>query len=117
MTHWVVAGTPLDMSQYCRLFSSARIPQRGADHIHTASADTSRHMVVLSRGQFYSLDVLKTDSTIGVTEAGAMYHGRGRNGGWLGGCGLTAYTCWWFVRSLVVECTQLKAQVVDRCAC
>ncbi|RSH90094.1 hypothetical protein EHS25_001427 [Saitozyma podzolica] len=51
-----VRGTPLDMSQYERLFATCRVP---TDHgcrmeIHT----DSRHIVVLRRGQFYWFDCL-----------------------------------------------------------
>ncbi|ORX36165.1 acyltransferase ChoActase/COT/CPT [Kockovaella imperatae] len=51
-----VRGTPLDMSQYERLFGACRVPtDRGCRmEVH----DDSRHIVVIRRGQFYWFDCL-----------------------------------------------------------
>ncbi|WVR04283.1 hypothetical protein IAU60_001283 [Kwoniella sp. DSM 27419] len=51
-----VRGTPLDMSQYGRLFATCRVPtDRGCRmEVH----EQSRHIVVLRRGQFYWFDCL-----------------------------------------------------------
>ena len=45
-----VRGLPLDMDQYKRLFSTARIPTDHGCKMETAS--DSRHVLVLRRGQF-----------------------------------------------------------------
>ncbi|KAK2750350.1 hypothetical protein FQN57_003830 [Myotisia sp. PD_48] len=51
-----VRGKPLCMFQYSRLFGTARVP---TDNGCVVSQDsTSKHMVVLCRGQFYWFDVL-----------------------------------------------------------
>nr|XP_018265940.1 carnitine O-acetyltransferase [Kwoniella dejecticola CBS 10117]OBR88098.1 carnitine O-acetyltransferase [Kwoniella dejecticola CBS 10117] len=51
-----VRGTPLDMSQYGRLFGACRVPtDRGCRmEVH----EESKHIVVLRRGQFYWFDCL-----------------------------------------------------------
>ncbi|OCF59267.1 carnitine O-acetyltransferase [Kwoniella mangroviensis CBS 10435] len=51
-----VRGTPLDMSQYGRLFATCRVPtDRGCRmEVH----EQSKHIVVLRRGQFYWFDCL-----------------------------------------------------------
>ncbi|WRT65193.1 uncharacterized protein IL334_002136 [Kwoniella shivajii] len=51
-----IRGTPLDMSQYGRLFATCRVPtDRGCRmEVH----DDSKHIVVLRRGQFYWFDCL-----------------------------------------------------------
>jgi len=48
-------GTPLDMSQYQKLFGTARIPTRTGCRMQIDTE--SRHIVVLCRGQFYWFDV------------------------------------------------------------
>ncbi|KAI0028481.1 carnitine acetyl transferase [Vararia minispora EC-137] len=59
-------GIPLDMSQYRRLFGTARIPtDRGCV---MASAEESRHVVVLRNGQFYWFDVLDEENRPLLTE-------------------------------------------------
>ncbi|KAL7421318.1 carnitine O-acetyltransferase yat1 [Cryptotrichosporon argae] len=50
-----VRGTPLDMSQYQRLFATCRVP---TDRGCRMEVHDSRHIVVLRRGQFYWFDVL-----------------------------------------------------------
>ncbi|CDK27648.1 unnamed protein product [Kuraishia capsulata CBS 1993] len=59
-------GAPLDMDQYPKLFGSARIPSRTGCVLQTDSF--SRHIVVLSRSQFYWFDVLDGDDDLIMTE-------------------------------------------------
>ncbi|XP_065216088.1 carnitine O-palmitoyltransferase 2, mitochondrial-like [Planococcus citri] len=47
---------PLDMVQYSHLFGSTRIPEPGKDRLF--HRDHRKHIVVLRRGHFYSVDVL-----------------------------------------------------------
>ncbi|XP_052865340.1 carnitine O-palmitoyltransferase 2, mitochondrial [Anopheles cruzii] len=47
---------PLDMSQYQGLFGGTRIPEQGKDRIYRN--ETSRHVLVLRRGNMYAVDVL-----------------------------------------------------------
>ncbi|TFK62476.1 acyltransferase ChoActase/COT/CPT [Pluteus cervinus] len=61
-----VRGTPLDMSQYLRLFGTARIPTKRGCKME-AHPD-SRHVVVLRRGQFYWFDVLDNEHKLLLTE-------------------------------------------------
>ncbi|KAI0253487.1 acyltransferase ChoActase/COT/CPT [Lactifluus subvellereus] len=61
-----VRGIPLDMDQYRRLFSTARIPTDHGCKMETASE--SRHIVVLRRGQFYWFDVLDEHNLPLLTE-------------------------------------------------
>lgn len=59
-------GQPLDMYQYSRLFATARIPTDNGCRI---SVDTdSKHIVVLSHGQFYWFDVLDANADLIMTE-------------------------------------------------
>ncbi|GAA6023450.1 hypothetical protein JCM10207_004418 [Rhodosporidiobolus poonsookiae] len=59
-------GTPLDMSQYCRLFGTARIPTKTGC---TMQVDPeARHVVVMARGQFYWFDVLDSKHRPILTE-------------------------------------------------
>ena len=53
---------PLDMSQYGNLFHSTREPRKGQDVIVKHSP--SRHVVVLRRGRFYSMPILKENGEI-----------------------------------------------------
>lgn len=50
---------PLDMSQYGRLFQSTRIPGAKIDTLQ--SYPDSRHVVVMRRGHFWTLPVLRAD--------------------------------------------------------
>jgi len=61
-----IRGQPLDMYQYSRLFGTARIPTQGSCHI--GHHPHSRHIVVLSRGQFYWFDVMDDDNDLIMTE-------------------------------------------------
>uniref|UniRef100_A0A182JI10 Choline/carnitine acyltransferase domain-containing protein n=1 Tax=Anopheles atroparvus TaxID=41427 RepID=A0A182JI10_ANOAO len=47
---------PLDMSQYQGLFGGTRIPELGKDRIYRS--DSSRHVLVLRKGNMYAVDVL-----------------------------------------------------------
>ncbi|CAM9219349.1 unnamed protein product [Chrysoparadoxa australica] len=62
----VFRGTPLDMSQYRRLFGAARIPSDGSDQM--VIAEDSRHIVVLCRNRFYYFNVLDLDGSVGLSE-------------------------------------------------
>eukprot|EP01116_Phalansterium_solitarium_P000730 TRINITY_DN10583_c0_g1_i1.p2 TRINITY_DN10583_c0_g1~~TRINITY_DN10583_c0_g1_i1.p2 ORF type:complete len:644 (-),score=241.54 TRINITY_DN10583_c0_g1_i1:254-2128(-) len=57
---------PMDMSQYTRLFGSARIPAPNRDYVVTTY--DSRHIVVISHDQYYALDVIKENGDF-VSEA------------------------------------------------
>ncbi|TNY21438.1 Choline/Carnitine o-acyltransferase-domain-containing protein [Rhodotorula diobovata] len=59
-------GTPLDMSQYQKLFGTARIPTRTGCRMQIDTE--SRHIVVLCRGQFYWFDVLDSKHRPALTE-------------------------------------------------
>ncbi|GAA5897769.1 hypothetical protein JCM8208_000256 [Rhodotorula glutinis] len=61
-----VRGTPLDMSQYQKLFGTARIPTRTGCELRIDSE--SRHIVVLCRGQFYWFEVLDSKHRPALTE-------------------------------------------------
>ncbi|UZJ56481.1 hypothetical protein CBS101457_005801 [Exobasidium rhododendri] len=61
-----VRGTPLDMFQYTRLFGTARIPT--PDGCRMESATSSKHVVVMRRGQMYWFDVLDDKHRILLTE-------------------------------------------------
>ncbi|KAH8302854.1 hypothetical protein KR044_011331 [Drosophila immigrans] len=53
---------PLDMSQYSRLFGTSRIPRLGKDEL-VLSPD-SKHIVVMRRGNMYSMNVLDSSGYI-----------------------------------------------------
>ncbi|XP_034944753.1 carnitine O-palmitoyltransferase 2, mitochondrial [Chelonus insularis] len=53
---------PLDMSQYLSLFGTTRVPALGKDII--THEKSSRHIVVMRKGHFYSMDLLNTDGQI-----------------------------------------------------
>ncbi|RIA92750.1 acyltransferase ChoActase/COT/CPT [Glomus cerebriforme] len=59
-------GTPLCMSQFDRLFGTARLPSGNGCRMNTDH--DSRHIVVLCRGQFYWFDVLKEYNEVGINE-------------------------------------------------
>ncbi|KAG9520943.1 acyltransferase ChoActase/COT/CPT, partial [Aureobasidium melanogenum] len=59
-------GQPLDMYQYSRLFGTARIPTEHGCQI--GQDPTSKHIVVLVRGQFYWFDVLDDNNDLIMTE-------------------------------------------------
>ena len=59
-------GTPLCMHQYRKMFGAARIPQRRRDEV--IIDDASRHVAVLTKGRFYSFDVLQEDGSLGLTK-------------------------------------------------
>ena len=54
------------MYQYSRLFGTVRVPTENGCHI--GQDDTSRHIVVLCRGQFYWFDVMDESNEIIMTE-------------------------------------------------
>ena len=53
---------PLDMNQYKGLFGATRIPQRDKDVIYRN--ETTRHVVVLKDGNFYTIEVLDANGDI-----------------------------------------------------
>ncbi|SCV67108.1 BQ2448_5754 [Microbotryum intermedium] len=59
-------GTPLDMSQYAKLFGTARIPTKTGCKMQVDPE--SRHIVVMARGQFYWFDVLDSKNRPCLTE-------------------------------------------------
>ncbi|KAL1955779.1 hypothetical protein VTO42DRAFT_8099 [Malbranchea cinnamomea] len=61
-----VRGKPLCMFQYSRLFGTARIPTENGCVIGQDSS--SKHIVVLCRGQFYWFDVLDNNNDIIMSE-------------------------------------------------
>ncbi|BFZ55598.1 carnitine O-acetyltransferase yat1 [Savitreella phatthalungensis] len=62
----MIRGAPLDMSQYRRLFGTARIPTAHGCEMRTD--DKASHIVVLCRSQFYWFDVLDSNSDIIISE-------------------------------------------------
>ncbi|QIX01499.1 hypothetical protein AMS68_007016 [Peltaster fructicola] len=61
-----IRGTPLCMYQFSRLFGTSRIPTESGCHI--GQDPTSRHLVVMCRGQFYWFDVLDDNNDLIMTE-------------------------------------------------
>lgn len=59
-------GQPLCMYQYSRLFGTARIPTENGCQI--GQDPNSKHIVVLSKGQFYWFDVLDDNDDLIMTE-------------------------------------------------
>ena len=53
---------PLDMSQFKNLFSSTRIPCQRKDKLKIYNG--SKHIVVLYKGNFYSLSVLDSNGDV-----------------------------------------------------
>ncbi|XP_053969087.1 carnitine O-palmitoyltransferase 2, mitochondrial isoform X2 [Anastrepha ludens] len=53
---------PLDMNQYSRLFGVSRIPGKGKDWL--VQDERSKHILVMRRGNMYSVDVLNKDGNI-----------------------------------------------------
>ncbi|XP_017137735.1 carnitine O-palmitoyltransferase 2, mitochondrial [Drosophila miranda] len=53
---------PLDMSQYSRLFGTARIPRLGRDEL--VQAPDSKHVLVMRRGHMYAVNVLDSSGYI-----------------------------------------------------
>lgn len=62
----MLRSQPLDMYQYSRLFGTARIPTENGCQI--GQDPTSKHLVVLARGQFYWFDVLDDNNDLIMTE-------------------------------------------------
>jgi carnitine O-acetyltransferase len=62
----VFRGTPLCMSQFGRLFSTARVPTR--DGCYIAPAEASRHIVVMAQSQFYHFEVFDDQGSIILNE-------------------------------------------------
>nr|POE53388.1 putative mitochondrial carnitine o-acetyltransferase [Quercus suber] len=62
----MLRGQPLCMYQYSRMFGTARIPTDNGCHI--GQDPTSKHIVVLCRGQFYWFDVMDENHDLIMTE-------------------------------------------------
>lgn len=62
----VFRGTPLDMSQFERLFATARLPTDHGCRITTDSQ--SRHIVVAAHSQFYHFEVFDDDGNVALSE-------------------------------------------------
>ncbi|GAA5863841.1 hypothetical protein JCM8547_006081 [Rhodosporidiobolus lusitaniae] len=59
-------GIPLDMSQYLKLFGTARIPTKTGCQMQVDPG--ARHVAVVCRGQFYWFDVLDSQHRPALTE-------------------------------------------------
>lgn len=59
-------GKPLDMDQYPKLFGSARIPSTTGCQLQTDLQ--SRHIVIISKSQFYWFEVLDQNNDLILTE-------------------------------------------------
>lgn len=68
----MVRGTPLDMFQYTRLFGSSRVPTE--DGCRMESSPSSRHVVVMRRGQFYWFDVMDQEHRPLLTERALLHN-------------------------------------------
>lgn len=62
----VFRGTPLCMSQFTRLFATARVPTESGCFI--SPAEDARHIVVMARSQFYHFEVFNIDGSMALTE-------------------------------------------------
>lgn len=62
----VFRGTPLCMSQFGRLFSTARVPTQ--DGCYIAPADEARHIVIMAQSQFYHFDVFDAQGHVILNE-------------------------------------------------
>ncbi|KAI9480352.1 MAG: acyltransferase ChoActase/COT/CPT [Benjaminiella poitrasii] len=62
----VFRGTPLCMSQFSRLFATARVPTREGCFI--SPADDARHIVIMAQSQFYHFEVFDEQGQIALTE-------------------------------------------------
>jgi carnitine O-acetyltransferase len=50
--------TPLDMSQYPKLFSATRIPGYSRDTFHHVPQKNARHVLVMAQGHYFTVDIL-----------------------------------------------------------
>ncbi|RUS14143.1 acyltransferase ChoActase/COT/CPT [Endogone sp. FLAS-F59071] len=62
----VFRGIPLDMSQFERLFATARLPTDHGCQINTDAQ--SRHIVVAAHSQFYHFEVFDDDGNVALSE-------------------------------------------------
>lgn len=62
----VFRGTPLCMSQFSRLFATARVPTENGCYI--ATEEEARHIVVMAQSQFYHFEVFDTEGKIILSE-------------------------------------------------
>uniref|UniRef100_A0A1I8QD12 Choline/carnitine acyltransferase domain-containing protein n=1 Tax=Stomoxys calcitrans TaxID=35570 RepID=A0A1I8QD12_STOCA len=59
---YVFKAFPLDMVQYERLFGTSRIPEIDKDYL--VQSPTSKHIMIMRRGNIYAVDVLDTNGNI-----------------------------------------------------
>ncbi len=59
----MLAGQPLCMHQYTRMFNSCRVPGETADEV-VVTAEPIRHIVVLHNSAVYAFDVLDAAGNI-----------------------------------------------------
>jgi hypothetical protein len=59
-----LAGNPLCMNQYSRMFNTCRVPHEGMDELYRFEHSRSKHVVVLRNNAIYALDVLDRDGAI-----------------------------------------------------
>lgn len=64
----VIRGTPLCMSQFNRLFATARVPTDNGCYIAPNKDGMSRHIVVMSHSQFYHFQVFDESGQVVITE-------------------------------------------------
>jgi carnitine O-acetyltransferase len=65
--------TPLDMSQYPKLFSSTRIPGYSRDTFRQLPEKNARHVLVISRGHYFLVNILNdAGSPLSVNEIAAQ---------------------------------------------
>ncbi|ORE07198.1 acyltransferase ChoActase/COT/CPT [Rhizopus microsporus var. microsporus] len=62
----VFRGTPLCMSQFSRLFATARVPTENGCYI--ATEEDARHIVVMAQSQFYHFEVFDAEGKIILSE-------------------------------------------------
>ncbi|XP_031846888.2 carnitine palmitoyltransferase 2 isoform X1 [Nomia melanderi] len=66
LTWWIACvlfqAYPLDMSQYCNLFNTTRLPKLEKDEIY--QNNTARHIIVMRKGHFYCFNVIDKNGLI-----------------------------------------------------
>lgn len=65
--------TPLDMSQYPKLFSSTRIPGYARDSFRHLPEKNARHVLVICRGNYFSVNIMDSEgNAMGASEIAAQ---------------------------------------------
>ncbi|KAJ3408372.1 hypothetical protein HDV05_005040, partial [Chytridiales sp. JEL 0842] len=57
-------ASPLCMDQYRKIFTTTRIPGQEIDTLESSFPPSTRHVIVMTKGQLYKVDVLREDGTI-----------------------------------------------------